>query len=135
MPTLPLYIPPTNADAWHRVTAPGGYEWWYFDAEDATDDVQIVGILFEGFVFHPEYLRRYARYRRRPTRVAPPLPAEYPCAYLVVYRGGQIAWQCMMQYAPADYQASDAGLDVRIGPNSLRREADGSLRLHLEGVP
>ena len=42
MPTLPLFAPPNahqaagaSPDASHRVTAPGGYEWWHFDAPDA----------------------------------------------------------------------------------------------------
>jgi len=135
MPVIPLYIPPAaTADAWHRVTAPGGYESWQFDAEDATNDVRILGMLCEGFIFHPGYLRRYARYRRWPTLIAPPAPGEYPCASFAVYRGGGIAWECVTQFAPADYHASDTGVDVRMGPNTLRREQDGSLRLHLEAA-
>ena len=59
MPMLPMLSEPPLADAWHEVTAPGGYEWWYFDAEDDRQDVQVVAILLEGFVFHPGYLREY----------------------------------------------------------------------------
>ena len=68
------------ADGWHAVAAPGGYEWWYFDAEDPATDTQLVAIFMEGFVFHPGYIRAYELYRRRPTRVAPPLPATTSAA-------------------------------------------------------
>ena len=98
MPTLPLLTPTSSPDAWHNVTAPGGYEWWYFDAEDTANDRQIVAIFFDGFVFHPKYLRAYARYRRWPTWIAPPLPRWFRCAYFVVYECGKIVSQFMRQY-------------------------------------
>jgi carotenoid 1,2-hydratase len=134
MPTLPLYVLPATPDAWHRVRAPGGYEWWYFDAEDAANDIQIVGILFEGFVFHSGYLRRYSRYRLRPTWFAPPLPRAYPCAYFMVYRQGRVVAQFTTQYPTGEYEVSDSSVNVRIGPNTLGRQEDGSYRLHFEGV-
>ncbi len=137
MPTLPLYETPAHPDAWHRVTAPGGYEWWYFDAEDAAADLRLVVILFQGFVFHPGYLRRYGAYRRRPTRAAPPVPAEYPCAYFVVYERGTILAQFMQQYAPGDFAASAERPDVRVGPNRLTSggTAGGPLELIVSGTP
>ena len=89
MPTIPLYAQPPHPDESHDVRAPGGYEWWYFDAEDERHDRRVVVVLFEGFAFHPRYLRRYARYRRYPTRVAPPLPEQYPCASIQIYERGE----------------------------------------------
>jgi len=132
--TVPLYDVPSCPDGWHAVTAPGGYEWWYLDAEDRQGDLRLVGILFEGFVFHPQYLRAYWRYRRRPTRVAPPLPGDYCCAYLAVYRGGKLAGQFMSQYPPQQFAARGDALDVAVGPNRLWAEA-GGLRLSLRGTP
>ena len=32
--TIELLQHPPIPDAWHNITAPGGYEWWYFDAEE-----------------------------------------------------------------------------------------------------
>lgn len=119
MPTLPLYTPNPVADAWHEVRAPGGYEWWYFDAEDAANDRQIVAIFFQGFVFHPEYLRRHFAYLRNPTKHEPALPAEYPCVYLVLYERGRIRAQFMHQYSPKDFSALHDSLNVSIGRNSI----------------
>jgi carotenoid 1,2-hydratase len=135
MPVVPLFETPADPDAWHRVAAPGGYEWWYFDAEDATGRFQLVAIFFEGFVFHPGYLRRYARYLRRPTRRTPPVAGDFPCAYFVLYEDGKIRSQFMAQYPPSEFRASADRPDVRVGPNTFRREKDGSLRLELRGTP
>ncbi|MGH7215336.1 MAG: hypothetical protein ACREIT_11290 [Tepidisphaeraceae bacterium] len=136
MPTLPLYTPHPNngsADAWHAVTAPGGYEWWYFDAEHATRDVQLVGILFDGFVFHPGYLRAYDRYASRPTRCSPPVPSEYRCVYFAVYENGRRTEQFLTQFPASAFEASRAEPRVRLGPNELSPMPDGSMRLRLDG--
>ena len=135
MPVVPLYSPAQTPDAWHRVTAPGGYEWWYFDAEDAGGRLRVVAILLEGFVFHPGYLRRYARYRRDPTRHRPPQPGEYPCAYLAVYDGDRVLGQFMTQYPPGALNASPDRPEVRLGPNGFRTGDSGELRLTLRGEP
>jgi carotenoid 1,2-hydratase len=43
-------------EAWHRLDAPGSYEWWYFDAEDEERGISVVFIWFAGFAFSPYYL-------------------------------------------------------------------------------
>ena len=132
---IPMFNPTDIPDAWHQVTAPGGYEWWYFDADDADGELRLVAIFFQGFVFHPGYLRRYERYRRQPTRVAPPLPADYPCVYFVLYRGSEIVAQFMSQYSAEQFSAAVDRPEVSIGPNQMSVDTDGSLRLHLTGIP
>jgi carotenoid 1,2-hydratase len=129
-----LHSPAQHPDAWHNVIAPGGYEWWYFDAEDANSDTQIVAILLDGFVFHPGYLRRHARYLRNPNRNAPAQPRDFPCAYFMIYENGKPAAQFMTQYAPGSLIASADRPDVTLGPNSLRSSTDG-YQLSLSGAP
>lgn len=135
MPTLPLLTPTASPDAWHNVTAPGGYEWWYFDAEDVASDRQIVAILLDGFVFHPGYLRAYARYRRWPTWLAPPLPRWFRCAYFVVYERGKILAQFMRQFPAADFRARSDRPDVVMGTNQFHLADDGALNLRMRGTP
>jgi len=134
MAPIPLLTQNPLADASHDVRAPGGYEWWYFDAEDPATDTQIVAIFLHGFVFHPGYLRAYFRFRERPTHLKPPVPDDFPCAYFVVYRGGKIIAQFMTQHPAARYSASRDDVAVRIGENHLSRSA-GGLDLHVEGPP
>ena len=133
-PMLQLFDTPQQPDAFHNVRAPGGYEWWYFDAEDAKTDTQIVCILLHGFVFHPGYLRAYAKFVKRPTKVRPPVASDFPCAYFVVYRAGKILHQFMTQYPASDFSASTEMLDVIVGANRLQT-IDDTLRLTLEGTP
>lgn len=133
-PGIELLVPTPFPDAWHQVQSPGGYEWWYFDAEDREVHRQIVVILLEGFVFHPGYLRKHAAYLRNPTRHAPAVPRDFPCAYFVIYEHGKIADQFMLQYSPQDFSAATDGLNVAIGPNHAF--ADGNkITLKLRGTP
>jgi carotenoid 1,2-hydratase len=130
VPTLPLLLAelaPTDADAPRHVTAPGGYEWWYFEAHDPVADLRVTAILFDGNPFHPGYLRRYAWYRRFPTRLRPPLPREYPCTFVRVYEKGEPAGGGMWQYDPGACRATRGG--VRVGPDGFTRLPNGSMRL------
>ncbi|MGH7175868.1 MAG: hypothetical protein ACREJC_00680, partial [Tepidisphaeraceae bacterium] len=134
MPIIPLYSTTSHPDAWHQVRAPGGYEWWYFDAEDVERDRQVVAILFDGFVFHPGYLRRHFRFRRFPTKFAPAAPSEFVCAYFVVYHAGRIEHQFMTQYPVARFRASMTSPDVEVGPNRFLGSGN-ALHLELSGTP
>jgi carotenoid 1,2-hydratase len=133
--SLALYQDNLVHDAWHNVQSPGGYEWWYFDAEDPATDTQVVAILLEGFIWHPELIRRYEKFARSPTKHAPPFPSEYPCAYLCVYRGGKILHQFMTQYKPQEFAAGRDEVSVAMGPNRLSKDEQGRLRLSLTGTP
>lgn len=135
MPSIELFDETAFADGWHDVRAPGGYEWWYFDAEDAATDTQVVAIFMEGFIFHPGYLRAHAKYLRNPTKRTPPIAADYPCVYLCLYRGGKIWRQFFTQYRRDQFKAARDRCDVEIGPNTLRVDADGSYALTLRGTP
>lgn len=129
MPTLPLvtHPAPANVDAPRGVIAPGGYEWWYFEAHDPVADVRVTAIMFDGNPFHPGYLRRYAWYRRFPTRVAPPLPREFPGVFLRVYEKGLVVQCAMRQYELGACRANETG--VTVGEDGFTRAADGAMRL------
>jgi hypothetical protein len=131
MPVLPLFDTPADPNASHRVTAPGGYERWHFDAEDESGRLRFVAAFHAGPGFHAEYLRRYRRYRRRPTRVPPPQPHEYPCVAFSVYEGGQVLGDFATLYRQEEFSASQDRPLVRVGPNTFAREPDGTLRLEL----
>jgi carotenoid 1,2-hydratase len=120
------------ADACHRVTAPGGYEWWYFDAQDRDTGTFVVAQFHAGFIFHPQYLRRFHQYQSAPTRHTPPLPAEYPCVHLAVYENGRPCARFIHQYDPNQFAASSSECRLTIGPNQLFPSGN-ALRLHAEG--
>ncbi len=134
MPTLPLVTNPAPADvdAPRGVIAPGGYEWWYFEAHDPVADVRVTALLFDGNPFHPGYLRRYAWYRRFPTRVSPPLPSEFPGVFVRVYEKGFVVWRAVRHHAPGACRVTERGITV--GDDGFTRSADGSMRLTIRGA-
>ncbi len=123
MPTLPLYDSDALPEAWHRVISPGGYEWWHFYAHDERADVRVIIDFFQGDPFDPEYVRRYLRYRKRPTRRPPPQPHDYPCVCCAVYEGARLTASWTRRFPAHAFCASDR-LEVRIGDNYFRREGD-----------
>ena len=149
MPTIPLHTQPARADESHHVCAPGGYEWWYFDASDERHDRHVVAVVFDGFAFHPRYLREYVRYRRAPTRVSPPVPRQYPCAYLAFYERGLPRGRTLSMTAePLDGAASRGELRVcsgrmsatlsfapRVGHAPLELGLNGSVHRWIAGGP
>jgi len=134
MPTIPLYTPAVTPLGSHGVTAPGGYEWWRFDAEDAASDLRLLADFFDGHPFHPGYLRAYAHYRRWPTRIAPPLPRDYRCVRFALYRAGKIVARFQSRHDPAEFSASPAATEISIGSNHILAQPDGSLHVSLRGV-
>jgi carotenoid 1,2-hydratase len=135
MPSFDLLDSSAPPDAWHRVSSPGGYEWWYFDAEDRATDTQLVAIFMEGFIFHPTFIRKHEKFRRKPTRHTPVCGGDFPCAYLCVYRGGKILQQFFTQHAPGSMIASSAETRVQIGVNSLKGSPASGYDLSLSGSP
>jgi hypothetical protein len=131
MPVVPLFETPADPDAWHRVTAPGGYERWHFDAEDPARAVRVVAEFVEGADFNTDYLHRYRRYLRRPTRVQPPQAREYPCVQLSVYERGHVLGAEATHYRPDEFFGSEQRPDLRVGPSGFRRESGGSTRVEV----
>lgn len=135
MASLPLYDSSAHPDGWHNVRAPGGYEWWYFDAEDPSTDTQVVIIFMQGFIFHPGYLRAFDRFIKHPTKHPPPTAGDYPCVYACVYRGGKIWKQFFTQYRREDFSAARDGVDVSIGMNRLSVSESGEFQIDVAGSP
>jgi hypothetical protein len=136
MPTLPLHLPAdaVPAEASHRVTSPGGYEQWAFEAISTDGATRFLAIFYEGCPFDRRYARQYMRYRRRPTRTRPPMPSEYPVVYAALIERGRVLVRYMTLFPPGTCAASSEKLDVRIGPNHVMRDADGNIRMVMSGL-
>ncbi len=135
MQIVPLYNPTAMPDASHEVTAPGGYECWSFAVYDATAQLRAVAMFFVGCPFDPAYLRAYDRYRRRPTRVAPPTPRDCSAIYFALYRNDQIIAQATSRHPSSQVTESSDPVKIAIGSSDLAIQEDGSLHLAIRGVP
>jgi hypothetical protein len=136
MPTLPLLIEPPHPSGSHHVSAPGGYEGWYFDASNADGTSHIVAGLHEAWAFSSTYARRYWWYRRFPTRLTPPLPREFPAVTFALYRDGHepVRFVTDSAHAMSEVRTTDDGRSVRIGSSHAERSFDELIRLNLRGV-
>jgi hypothetical protein len=85
-----LYDTEATGDAWRNVRAPGGYEWWHFDAEGAGEsgNVRVAVDFCQGWPLEAGYLARFAAYRRWPTRFKPPVAGEYLSIRLAAFEEG-----------------------------------------------
>ena len=135
-PAIPMLRAPAAADVPHDVFAPGGYEWWRFEARSDDDRITLVADFFEGDPFERDYLRRYTRFVRRPTKIVPPIPREHRAASWWVKRKDKPA-RSFHHALSADAEEVAAslrdagGFTLRIGTSHLHRHPDGSFHLAL----
>jgi len=137
MPTLPLLADPANPNASHRVVSPGGYEAWHFDASSDDGKLHVVAALHEAWAFDPAYLRKYAWYRRFPTRVVPPNPPDFPAVTFLLCEQGRASVRFIARArgrSSDEVRTSDDGRSIRIAASHAERAGDGSVRLHLRGT-
>jgi hypothetical protein len=116
MATLKLLTTPDQADGSHRIGSPGGYEFWHFYAEDSSQNVRVAVGFHDGFGLNPDYIKRYAAYRRKPTRNTPPTPSQYPCLQVSVFEKEK-ALGSWTTYFPSGSFHADDGESLTLGSN------------------
>ncbi|HEV8292177.1 MAG TPA: hypothetical protein VGP94_09645 [Tepidisphaeraceae bacterium] len=100
MPLVPLFDETEPRASSHNVRSPGGYETWRLRAYDAKQDLLLLASLWNGYLFHPTYHKRYGAYLRHPTRTVPPLPSEYACQELILYQNGRLIFSSITPLPP-----------------------------------
>lgn len=130
MPTLPLLQTPPTSDAWHQVKAPGGYEGWYFDLEDPTNKIRLLGHIGEGCHFKTTCKRQYYEYQKCPTKNPPPIPQNFPSIEFTILQANQLKATYRAQPA-APLQSSPTELNLHLDQSHLAARADSfQLKLH-----
>jgi carotenoid 1,2-hydratase len=103
-------------EAWHRLDAPGSYEWWYFDAEDEEQGISVVCIWFAGFAFSPYYLSHYEDWKAR-RRDDQPNPVDYAGFSFQLYENGKESINFIKEGSRERFAAEDGGIGVRFEGN------------------
>lgn len=136
MPTLDLVTIPSFSGASHRVLAPGGYEGWHFDASSDDGALHLVAGLHEGYALDDSYARAYARYRKHPTRIAPPLPRDFSAVTFALYQKDRQPVNFFTRGTPSgEVNISADGSRVRIGASHATRAGErGVIQLNLRGT-
>jgi carotenoid 1,2-hydratase len=125
-------LPLSRADHWHRVGAPGGYEWWEFDALDDASALRVIVRFHDGFALDPEYAGRYDAYRRKPTVHSPPVPRQYPCVQFTVLENDSIVAGNTIRFGEGTFRADAESGTISIGDNRLEL-GDGETRVRFQG--
>jgi len=118
-----------------HIAAPGAYEWWQFGVDDQNQRIRLDIQFHHGFTFHPEYLKRYRAYRRRPTVHPPPTPADYPCVRCAVYEDEKYLAGATVQYPRNAFKFEEAGKEIRIGANRLSLDRQLTVQLSNGELP
>ena len=103
-------------EAWHRLDAPGSYEWWYFDAEDEAQGISVVFIWFAGFAFSPYYLSHYEEWKAR-RRDDQPNPMDYAGFSFQLYENGKESINFIKEGPRELFASEDGGIGVRFEGN------------------
>jgi carotenoid 1,2-hydratase len=103
-------------EAWHRLDAPGSYEWWYFDAEGEAQGISVVFIWFAGFAFSPYYLSHYEEWKAQ-RRADPPNPVDYAGFSFQLYENGKESINFIKEGPRELFASEDGGIGVRFEGN------------------
>ncbi|HHE32530.1 MAG TPA: carotenoid 1,2-hydratase [Chlorobaculum parvum] len=103
-------------EAWHRLDAPGSYEWWYFDAEDEEQGISVVFIWFAGFAFSPYYFAHYDDWKVG-RRIDPPNPVDYAGFSFQLYEHGKESINFIKEGGRELFASEDGGIGVRFEGN------------------
>jgi hypothetical protein len=134
MPTIPLYDTSAPPDGYHRVTAPGGYEWWRIVARDVASDVQLELDFCDGDQSDPDYVLAYKQFMKRPTRFPPPRPQHYPAIYLTLLEKTTPACSFASPARQSAFRYAEQPPTVTIGASTLAWKSEGSLLVTLAGL-
>ncbi|HVF86574.1 MAG TPA: hypothetical protein VM866_03250 [Pyrinomonadaceae bacterium] len=113
------YCSSISDDVWHPAEgAPGGYEWWYFDAISDDGRDALVIIFLADFVFSPRFNRAVAEHRLGRGRA--PRPAEFPAVSVCLYHDGRLQFRANNENTAADFSAGRDQPFCRIGRSNFR---------------
>ena len=70
----------------------------------------------DGFGLNPDYIKRYAAYRRKPTRNTPPTPSQYPCLQVSVFEKEKVLGSWTTYFPSGSFHADD-GESLTLGSN------------------
>jgi len=90
MALVPLYDENASNGSSHHMRAPGGYEVWKLVTFDAERDLLFTASLWNGCLIDPLYIGAYRKYFRNPTTNHPPVPGEFACQEVALYRSGRL---------------------------------------------
>ena len=129
-----MFILSPSADNFHNVTAPGAYEWTYFDGLSEDGEWAFVAIWFRGIPMSPYYTAAIDRHLANPSRPAPD-PEDYSAFNFNIYHRGRCIYYALHERPRDLWSGSTSTPDVRLAGNTMHAGTgkDGS-RIYLLAI-
>ena len=121
-----LYSDPDD-DIRHDKSAPGAYEWWYFDAYDPASEYGLVAIFYDGLLFSPDY---HEAVRSGSEAQA----SQHPGFSLSIYHKHSTEFYALKSYGPVEAHFGDRSAPVAIGKNSVTAGIDGGITTYTVSI-
>jgi carotenoid 1,2-hydratase len=129
-----MTILPDTEDRFHNVTAPGAYEWSYFDGLSEDGEWGFVAIWFRGIPMSPNYTAAIDRHFSRPTGT-PPDPADYSAFNFNIYHRGRRIYYALHERPRELWAGSASTPDLRLAGNTVHAGVGpGRERIYLLAV-
>lgn len=113
-----MFILPPTADNFHNVTAPGAYEWTYFDGLSEDGEWGFVAIWFRGIPMSPYYTAAIDRHLSNPAG-SPPNPEDYAAFNFNIYHRGRRIYYALHERPRELWSGSESTPDVRLANNTV----------------
>jgi carotenoid 1,2-hydratase len=106
-------------------SAPGAYEWWYFDAVSEDGDIEIVVIFYDGNPFS----RRYIQHQRNGTKAA---AEDFPAVSISVYKNHQPLYYSFTEVDKSKALFGEDNPSLKIAGHTMEgRNANGKITYDL----
>lgn len=95
--------------------APGGYEWWYFDAIDESSGYALVVIFYRGNPFSNRYIRKLEDENNQEAGN----PKNFPAISISLYKQGEPIYYSFTEYPAQEAEFSLDKPNLKVGNNTL----------------
>lgn len=102
--------------------APGGYEWWYFDAIDENSGYALVVIFYQGNPFSNRYIRKLEEENNSEAG----RPVNFPAISISLYKQGKPIYYSFTEFPAQEAEFSTDRPDLKVGENTLKTDFSDS---------
>lgn len=131
MRVIPLYSWPADPLGSHRVTAPGGFELWQFEAQDPSQGFEVKAEFALGHPADSRYQRAIRQFLKNPTQIAPPSPIRFPSFSCSITENQREFCMVKTPIPPRETIIAEDGVDVLLDYARFARTSDGTILLSL----
>lgn len=104
-------------------SAPGAYEWWYFDGIDTDGEYGFVIIFYDGNPFSTRYIKRLKHVNGKNEVFA----EDHPAVSISIYRHQEPIYYSFTEFEMEECFFDDSEPDLQIGDHSMKGDYDSGI--------